>query len=89
MKRLNNQGMGHLVLLVAAIVVVAISVVGLRLTRTDAPTASTVGRVGTIKAPASIKSTADLDKASQSLNTTPIDNSLDTSSLDTAIGSLY
>lgn len=89
MKRLDNHGIGHLVLLVAAVVVVAISVVGLRLTRTDAPAVSTVSTVKGLKTPTTIKSTADLDKVSQSLDSTAIDSTMDTSSLDTAIGSLY
>jgi hypothetical protein len=90
MKTSSNQaGSGHLVLLVALAVIVVVGVVGYRVAHnTDTGTTTNLNPVSASAVPATIKSTADLKKADQALDSTTIDNSVNPNQFDNDINSL-
>lgn len=87
MKRLNDRGIGHIVVLMAVLVTVAIAFVGWHMTQPDASGTAAVG-ISKTAAPGAIKNNVELQQASNALDTTPIDKNLDTSSLDSAVNNL-
>ncbi len=87
--KLNNQrGSSHIVLILGVVVVVAVAAVGYRVvSSTDTGTANTSISAKTSE-PASIKSSADIKKASAALDDTAIDGSVNPAQLDRDLNSL-
>ena len=76
MKYLDQRGSSHIAAILAVVVVAAIGVVGYRVANknSDTTTASTVsGYATTSEAPSTIKTRADVTKASAALDSTSID----------------
>jgi predicted negative regulator of RcsB-dependent stress response len=76
---LNQKGMGHLLLILAAIVIVALAFVGWRVMNSDQANNNS----NSANQSGEIKSAQDLEKAEKTLNETNLDE-LDTSELDAA-----
>jgi hypothetical protein len=89
MKKLNSQGVGHIVGIVLLLVVVGVAVIGYRVAQTsDANTVSSTTNVPAVVVPDKIQSTADVKKADRALDNSGIDGSVDPSTLDKDIDSL-
>jgi hypothetical protein len=85
----NQAGSGHLVLLAALALIVVVGVVGYRVANnTDTGTTTDLNPVQATTVPASIKTSADLQKASNALDTTTIDNSVNPDSFNNDVNSL-
>lgn len=85
----NQSGSGHLVLLVALVVIVLVAIAGYRVANnTDTGTTTSLNPIQATAVPATIKSKADLQKASNALDSTTIDNSVNPDSFDNDINSL-
>ncbi len=87
MKRLNNQGIGHILVLVALVVIAGVGYVGWHIRQANSAVVSQVSS-SHVAAPKTIHNTADLQKASAALDSASIDQSLDTTSLDSAENNL-
>jgi hypothetical protein len=85
----HQAGSSHLVLLLALAVIVVVGVVGYRVANnTDTGSTTDLNPIQATAVPATIKSSADLQKASNALDSTTIDNSVNPNSLDSDINSL-
>lgn len=87
MKKLNQQGIGHIVLALAIVVLGVATFAGLRVMQssTSGSQSNVVSRSGEPKV---IKSKADVKKASVSLDNTAIDGAVNPASLDKDLNSL-
>jgi hypothetical protein len=89
MKKLNNQGVGHIVGIVLLVVVVAVAAIGYRVAQnSDANQVSSTSEAPGVVVPDKIQSTADVKKADRALDNSGIDGSVDPSTLDQDIDSL-
>jgi hypothetical protein len=91
MRSLNQNGSGHIVLIVGLIVVAAVAVAGYRVvqnTDTGTPETSTSVSSNASEPPETIKNTADLNKASASLDNNSIDRGVDPNQLDSDLNAL-
>lgn len=90
MKNLNQRGVSQLLILLAVVVVAAVGVVGYRVMN-DKDTTTTVKSTTTVikqeNVPSTIKSSADVNKATQALDQTNVD-SVNPDQLDTEITSV-
>ena len=89
MKKLNSQGVGHVVGIVFLVVILGVAAVGYRVAKTsDANTVSDTTNVPAVVVPDKIQSTADVKKADRALDNSGIDGSVDPSDLDQDINAL-
>ncbi len=79
--RLNQQGNTLMLVFVGIAVILAVGVVGYRISQGDTQLAGNAP-VNSSKAPNTIKTTADLKKADKSLDATPIDGDVNPNQLD-------
>lgn len=86
MKKLNNRGIAHLVIILAVVVVAAIGLVGYIVVNNNHDQAGTVSATDGI--PTTIKTKADLNQASKALDETSIDDSLNPNQLDADLNAL-
>ncbi len=87
MKTLNQRGSSHLVLVIAVLSLVVISAVGYQVMNSSNEPSSSVNSSKTGE-PDSIKSSADLKRASAALEDTSIDGAVDPDQLDSDINAL-
>lgn len=85
-----EAGVGHLLMLLAVVVIAAVAVVGYRVINSQN---DTLGNTGTTapradSAPADIKNSSDLKAAESALNQSNVDKDLDPAQLDSDINSL-
>lgn len=87
MKTLNQRGSSHIILVLAVIVVAAAGFAGYRVMNASqaSPTSSLRSKTSE---PASIKSSADLHKASAALDATSIDGAVNPAELDSDMSAL-
>lgn len=85
--RNDQTGFGLLPVLLAVVVLGAIAVVGLRMVNNAAAPLDNTS-VATKRVPPAIKNKADLQKAAQALDTTPIDTGVNPGELDADLNSL-
>jgi predicted negative regulator of RcsB-dependent stress response len=87
-KLLNNEhGIGHILAFVAVAVIVAVGLVGYRVMQNDS-TGSTVTTSSSHAVPKTIKTKADVQKASKALDSTAIDGAVNPNELDNDLNSL-
>ena len=86
MKTLNQRGSSHLVLILAVVVVVVAGVVGYRVMNTSETNTDVVSSKAS--EPDSIKSTADVKRASAALDDTAIDGPVNPDQLDSDLNAL-
>lgn len=85
----NQRGSTHLVLLMAVLVFAVVGIVGYRVLGSNTPASDTSSAATSSKAvPAKINSPADVQKASNALDATPIDGSVNPDSLNSDLNSL-
>lgn len=86
---LNQRGSSHLVLVLAALVIVAVGAVGYKVMNSNQGTPSTsVASSNEAKVPDSIKSTADVKKAQAALQSTDVDKNVNPNQLDKDLNAL-
>lgn len=89
MKKLNQQGVGHIVGIVLLLVVVGVALIGYRVAQnSDANQVSNTTDAPAVVVPDKIQSTADVKKADRALDNSGIDGSVDPTTLDQDINSL-
>jgi hypothetical protein len=89
MKKLNQNGIGHVVAVVFLLVVVVIAAIGYKVAQnSDAANVSTNAEPAAVVVPDKFQSTADVKKADRALDKSGIDGSVDPSSLDSDLNSL-
>ena len=84
----NQAGASHIVALFAVLVIAAVGFVGYRVLNSNSDTADSTTLSSSSKEPATIKSKADFNAASKSLDNTAVDSSVDPGSLDSDLNSL-
>jgi len=84
----NQQGFGHLVAFLIIATVLAVGVVGYRVSRNATATTTPSNPVVSNAVPKTLKTKADLTKADKSLDATPIDSSVNPNQLDNDLNSL-
>jgi predicted negative regulator of RcsB-dependent stress response len=85
----NQSGIGHLVLILSLVVVAAVAFAGYRVVKnSDNGNSSDQASTAYTAVPDKISNKADLQKASQALDNTAIDSSVNPSSLDNDLNSL-
>lgn len=87
MKLSNQQGSSHIVVVLAVLVLVGVGAAGYRVMHTSDSTAPDVISSKNSE-PASIKSAADVKRASAALNDTSIDGKVNPAQLDKDLNSL-
>ncbi len=85
--RNNTAGFSHLVIVLAIAVVLVVGIVGYRVINNQDPQQSATTQ-STDQSEAPIQSSADVQKASDSLDTENIDSDLNTTELDDDVNSL-
>ncbi len=83
----NQIGSMHLFVVVAVGVILAVGVIGYRISQSDTHLAGNAP-VNSSKGPAKIKTTADLKKADKALDATPIDGDVNPNQLDTDLNAV-
>ena len=85
-----EAGVGHLLVLLAVVVIAAVAVVGYRVINSQNDTLGNTGPTAPKAdlAPADIKSSSDLKAAESALNQSNVDKDLDPAQLDSDINSL-
>lgn len=87
--RSNQQGFGHLALLLVVVVVLAVAAVGWRVMDNKTPAGSGAGNTAAANAvPATLKTTADVTRAANALNALQVDSTVNPNQLDSDISSL-
>lgn len=92
MKKLNQTGASHIVLVLAVAVIAAVGIVGYRVVSNSEDTNSSTTISGTenhdVSVPNQFKNTADINQASKALDNTQVDSSINPSQLDQDINSV-
>lgn len=78
----NQRGSAHLLVFLGIGIILAVSLVGYRISQNDTQLAGNTPVTGTVKVPTKFESTADVKKASNVLDTTPIDGDVNPNKLD-------
>lgn len=88
MRTLNQKGVGHLLIVLALLVVATIGFVGWKVLGSDDTGTASVSTSEQVAVPATIKDKSDLNQASQALDTTDIDSGVNPDSLNSDLNSL-
>lgn len=86
MRRLNSVGAGHLLIVAALAVLLGIGFTAYRVAGT--PKKAPVNSTSSTQQPVKYKTKADVQNASKQLESTDVDKSLDSSSLDSDLNDL-
>lgn len=78
----NQHGSAYLLVFLGTGIILAVALVGYRISQNDTHLAGNAPVSGTVKVPTAFDSTADVKKASNILDATPIDGGVNPNKLD-------
>ncbi|HET7320268.1 MAG TPA: hypothetical protein VFI84_01620 [Candidatus Saccharimonadales bacterium] len=82
MKKLNQNGIAHLALILVVVVVAAVAVVGMRIASNRANTSVTPASVSKVKVPTKFSNKTDVSNAASALDATNVETGVNPNSLD-------